>query len=134
MGCTKRDPGLLGGDRAFEPLLRKIAASTLAAATLPEVLARRRGLVRGEQAMASVSEDGRHLLGKGSWSWTTPTMSIVLSRREVSCLIENRDRSSYQPFDPSKKDALPKSGRFDLGPYRETLREGIPSGQSRSER
>jgi hypothetical protein len=80
-----------------------------------EILVSHRGMV-------SVSEAQMAGLKPMSWTWTYPSLSIVLSPNgQVTSMIVPPKDVKWQPFDPANPNELPQSRRFDLSAYRETL-------------
>jgi hypothetical protein len=88
-----------------------------------EILASHRGMV-------SVSEAEAAGLKPMSWSWTYPSLSIVLSPNgHVASMIVPPKDLGWQPFDPANRRELPQSRQFDMSIYREML-EPVPDSST----
>ena len=96
--------------------------------TYRDLLARHHGLVRYEDVVMSLPQDQRNRFDKMTWSWTNPTLSILLSPGgKVSTLISipSKYAAGWQPFDPANPDSLPKSDWFDTSNYRRALEKWV---------
>jgi hypothetical protein len=52
-----------------------------------------------------------------NWSWTMPTMSVVLramARAPMRAIVLNGSNARYQPMDPTKPESLPRLERYGL--------------------
>jgi hypothetical protein len=106
--------------------------------TYRDQLARHQGLVRYEDVVMSLPQDQRNRFDKMIWSWTNPTLSILLSPRgKVSTLISipSKYAAGWQPFDPAYPDSLPKCDWFDTSNYRRVIEQGVnptnaPTGEN----
>jgi hypothetical protein len=85
-------------------------------------------ILAGHCGMVSLSEAEAAGLKPISWTWTYPSLSIVLSPNGhvASMIVPPRD-VKWQPFDPANHNELPQSRRFDLSAYRDTL---VPDGRT----
>ena len=106
--------------------------------TYRDQLARHQGLVRYEDVVMSLPQDQRKRFDKMTWSWTNPSLSILLSPGgKVSTLISipSKYAAGWQPFDPANPDSLPKSDWFDTSNYRRVIKQGVnptnaPTGEN----
>ena len=78
-------------------------------AAVEQRLAASTGLVAWESIMGSVDERDSREWRLMIWTWTMPSLSIVLSRdgRVASMILNPADASGWQPFDPSRSKSLP---------------------------
>jgi hypothetical protein len=79
-------------------------------------------ILASHHGMVSLSEAEGAGLKPMSWTWTYPSLSIVLSPngQVASMIIPPRD-VRWQPFDPTDPRRLPQSRWFDTNIYRDTL-------------
>jgi hypothetical protein len=82
-----------------------------------------RGLVSWKESCESLPDSRRSNFKNMSWSWTNPSLSILLSPQgRVTTVIANPDHGgAWEPFDPINPQSLPRSRFFDYGPYRATI-------------
>src|SRR5262249_2715715 len=86
-------------------------------------LARSEGLISWEHALALGDADKNRLWQTMGFGWTMPSLSIVLqSGTPVRSLIAAPKGTSWQPFDPSNVDKLPRVGGVDFTAYVHTMK------------
>ena len=92
-------------------------------------LARSEGLISWEQVMALGDADKNRLWQAMGFGWTMPSFSVVLqSGAPVRSLIAAPKGTSWQPFDPSNVDNLPRIRGVDYTAYVDAMKAG--QGQS----
>jgi hypothetical protein len=90
-------------------------------------LARSEGLISWEQALALGDADKNRLWQAMGFGWTMPSFSVVLqSGAPVRSLIAAPKGTSWQPFDPSNVDNLPRIRGVDYGPHVHTMKMRQP--------
>lgn len=91
--------------------------------TFHEGLAQHRGLIAFEDFYAEIPPERRRSVDKMTWTWTNPTLSILLANNgDIQTIIANPKTTQWEPFDPRLlNDALMRSHHFDFTAYRAAL-------------
>jgi hypothetical protein len=89
------------------------------------VLAGGSGLIPIEKTPLVARQIGLQAVAPLGWAWTDPLLSIVLAPGgKVAAIISAPKPVVWQPFDPSRADALPQVPGVDYTRYREALARG----------
>jgi hypothetical protein len=84
------------------------------------------GLIGWEQNLASGDPEKNQMWRLMRFGWTMPSLSVILqSGSPVRSMIAAPNGSSWQPFDPSNLDKLPRIRGVDYAPYIRAIQNSV---------